>query len=66
MASVDQIESDILNLSPEEFRRLTDWLARLDQDQWDAELARDVSDGKLEALADEAVADFKAGRCRKL
>jgi len=64
MANVDQIESEILNLSPEEFRRLTDWLAGLDQDQWDAELAKDVSDGKLKPLADEAVAEFKAGRCR--
>jgi hypothetical protein len=66
MATVDQIESDILQLAPEELRRLADWLAGLDQEQWDAELAQDIAEGKLEALAQEAIEDFRAGRCRKL
>lgn len=66
MSSVDQIEAAILQLPPEEFRKLSDWLLDLDQERWDKQLERDVAAGKLDALAEEAIKDFKAGRCRPL
>jgi hypothetical protein len=66
MATVDQIEAAILQLPPEDFRRLSDWLLELDQQRWDVQLACDVAAGKLDALAEEAIAAFKDGRCRPL
>jgi hypothetical protein len=38
----------------------------LDYQQWDQQLEQDIADGKLEALAEEAVADFKAVHCREI
>ncbi|HVC94989.1 MAG TPA: hypothetical protein VND64_14935 [Pirellulales bacterium] len=66
MTMVDQIAAAILQLAPEDVRRLTVWLLDLDQQRWDAELERDVASGKLDMLGEEAIADFKAGRCRPL
>lgn len=64
MATIDQIEAAILQLPPEDLRRLSEWVLELDQQRWDMELERDIAAGKLDALAEEALADFKAGRCR--
>jgi hypothetical protein len=66
MSNVEQIESAILALPPEEFRRLTDWLSELEQRRWDEQLERDVAAGRLEDLAAEAVADYRAGRTREI
>ncbi|HWG47829.1 MAG TPA: hypothetical protein VN688_34010 [Gemmataceae bacterium] len=66
MATIDQIEAAILQLPPEDFQRLSEWILELDQQRWDAELEDDIAAGKLDALAEEAIADFKAGRCRCL
>jgi hypothetical protein len=33
---------------------------------FDAAIARDIAAGKLDALADEALAQYPAGKCRKL
>ena len=66
MTMIDQIESAILNLPPEDFRRLLKWFIELDQRRWDEQLERDVAAGRLDALADEAVADYEAGRTREL
>ena len=66
MASVDQIEKAILELPPQELRKLSAWIAELDQERWDDQLAQDVAAGKLDRLADEAIRDFQAGRFRTL
>jgi hypothetical protein len=66
MNNVEQIECAILSLPPEEFRRLANWLAELDQQRWDEQLERDVAAGRLDALATEAIADFEAGRTREM
>ena len=66
MTSVDQIEKAILELPPQELRKLSAWIAELDQERWDDQLAQDVAAGKLDRLADEAIRDFQAGRFRTL
>ena len=35
-----------------------------DERRWDRQLEKDVAEGKLEALAEEAIADFEAGHYR--
>jgi hypothetical protein len=62
MSDVEQIESAILRLPPQDFRRLTDWIAELHQRRWDEQLERDVAAGRLENLAAEALPDYQAGR----
>lgn len=60
MMTLEQIESAILQLSPHELEKLMKCFANLDYQRWDEQLEKDVADGKLEALAAEATAEFEA------
>ncbi len=64
--SLEQIEAAILQLSPEEFRQLAKWFADLDYQYWDRQLEQDIAQGKLESLAQEAIADFESGQYRTI
>ena len=66
MSTIEQIEAAILTLPPEQFQRLRQWILDVDYQHWDKQLEQDIADGKLEALAEEAIAEFKAGHCREL
>ena len=66
MSTVEQIEAAILKLSPQELSQLADWVLDLDQQRWDEQIERDVAAGKLDFLAQEALAEFEAGNCRTL
>lgn len=66
MSTIEQIEAAILTLPPEQFQRLRQWILDIDYQRWDEQLEQDIADGKLEALAEEAIAEFKAGHCREL
>jgi hypothetical protein len=66
MSTLEQIEAAILTLPPDEFQRLRQWFADLDYQRWDEQIEQDIAEGKLDALAEEAIAEFKAGRCREI
>jgi hypothetical protein len=66
MSTLEQIEAAILTLPLDEFQRLRQWLLDVDYQRWDEQLEQDVANGKLDALAEEAIAEFKAGRCREI
>lgn len=66
MSTIKQIEAVILTLPPEQFQQLWQWILEIDYQRWDEQLEKDIADGKLEALAAEAIAEFKAGHCREL
>jgi hypothetical protein len=66
MSTVEQIEAAILKLSPQELSQLADWVLDLDEPRWDEQIERDVAAGKLDFLAQEALAEFEAGNCRTL
>jgi hypothetical protein len=66
MLNLDQIEAAILTLSLDEFQRLRQWVLDVDYQRWDEQLEQDIADGKLEVLAEEAIAEFTAGRCREI
>lgn len=66
MSTLEQIEAAILTLPADEFQRLRQWLSDVDYQRWDEQLEKDIEDGKLDALAEEAIAEFKAGHYRKI
>ena len=66
MSTIEQIETAILTLAPDEFQRLRQWFSDVDYQRWDEQIERDVANGKLDALAAEAIAEFKAGQCREI
>ncbi|MEA5617264.1 hypothetical protein VB711_05345 [Cronbergia sp. UHCC 0137] len=66
MLQLEQIETAILSLPSHDFEKLRQWFLNLDYELWDEQIERDIADGKLEALAEEAIAEFKAGNCREI
>ena len=58
MSQLEQIETAILSLSSHDFEKLRQWFLNLDYELWDEQIERDIADGKLEALAEEALAKF--------
>lgn len=66
MSTLEQIEAAILTLPTDEFQKLKAWIADLDYQRWDEQLEQDIVEGKLDALAGEAIAEFKSGHCREI
>jgi len=66
MTRLEKLEREIKALSPDEVRKLADFIAELRADLWDAQMEADVKAGKLDELMDEALADLDAGRTRPL
>lgn len=66
MSTVEEIKSAISALSEEDYIHLRKWFSEKDCEQWDEEIERDSSSGKLDFLMEEAVAEKNQGRLRKL
>lgn len=66
ISKLEQTQSGIETLTPEEIRLLREWLAELDARLFDDKIRRDAESGKLDALAETVLADHGAGRCRQL
>jgi hypothetical protein len=66
VTKVQAIEEEIKNLSPSELAELRDWFLEHDWSEWDREIEQDSAAGKLDALANEALADLAAGKTRPI
>lgn len=66
MSTVVDVERAIERMSPEELREFRAWFAERDAAEWDRQFEGDVAAGKLDALADEALEDLRAGRSTDL
>ena len=66
MTKIESLERQIRGLSAQELAEFRRWFAAFDAAVWDAQLEADAAAGKLDALADAAIADHRAGRSRKL
>ena len=66
MTKIEKLERDVSDLTPEELAQFREWFAAFDAAAWDEQLAADAKAGKLDSLADAALAEHRAGRSRKL
>ena len=66
MTKVEKLEREIRSLTAKELATFREWFASFDAAAWHAQLEADAQAGKLDALADTALADHRAGRSRKL
>jgi len=64
MDRVQEIEDDIRNLPPEDYRRLMEHLRDLDDQRWVAQMDEDAASGKLDFLLEEAESEAKEGKLR--
>ena len=66
MTTVEAIEKEIEKFSPKELAEFRRWYADFDADAWDAQIEADAATGKLDALAEEALAEYKEGKAREI
>ena len=66
MGNVKSIEREVASLPPSELAEFRRWFAEFDAAAWDQQIEHDASSGKLDALAAEALADFRSGTIRQL
>jgi hypothetical protein len=66
MSSIIEIESAVKKLSRAELQTFRNWFQEFDAVAWDKQFEEDVHAGRLDKLADEALNDFRAGRCKDL
>jgi len=66
MSKVESIEQQIKSLSADEVAQLRAWFHEFDWVLWDQQLERDIAAGRLDALADKALRDHKAGKSTPL
>jgi hypothetical protein len=64
--TVEDIEQAIAELPQDQLRQFRAWYERFDAEAWDEQIEKDVADGKLDAIAEAAIAGHKAGKSRKL
>ena len=63
MTSVQDIEAAVQRRAPQVRAEFCAWFEAFDAAEWDRQIGRDVVQGNLDWLADEALAHQAAGRC---
>ena len=66
MSELEKLEERIQTLSPEELKKFRAWFVEFDARAWDEQIEADSKAGKLDALVSEGLAEYKAGKTRKL
>jgi len=66
MTKIEKLEREVRDLSAKDLATFREWFAAFDAAEWDRQLEEHVKAGKLDALADAALADHRAGRSQKL
>lgn len=66
MSELEELENRIRNLPPEDLARFRAWFVEFDHVLWDRQIQTDAKGGKLDPLVNEALADYKTGKARKI
>jgi len=66
MGRIEDLEHQVQALSPEELAQFRVWFLEFDWAAWDQQIERDVRDGRLDRLAEEALRAHASGQTRRL
>jgi hypothetical protein len=64
--TIEDLEQAVAKLPPDQFAKFRAWFEAFDAARFDQKIERDVKTGKLDGVAEQAVADFRQGRAREL
>lgn len=64
--TIQEIERQIKKLPRPRLAAFRVWFQRFDSRSWDTQMARDVKSGKLNRLAEKALASYKLGKVKEL
>ena len=66
MTTVHEIEKAISALPSNELKQFRKWFDEFDAKEWDKQFENDVMSGKLDQIAENAIADFDKGKFKEL
>lgn len=66
MTTVEAITAAIAELPPEQVAQIRAWLNERAESEWDTRIEQDERAGRLDVMADRALAEHRAGRTRPL
>jgi hypothetical protein len=66
MTTLEDIERAVADLSTDQLKQFRAWFEQFEAAHFDQAIERDSKSGKLDQLAEQALADFQAGRAREL
>lgn len=66
MTKVQRLEKEIAELTSSELAAFRKWFQEYDAAVWDEQIEQDAIAGKLDRLAEKALADHKAGRTEQI
>jgi hypothetical protein len=66
MGTVEDIENAVAQLPAPDLARFRAWFDLFEATRFDERIARDAAAGKLDRLADDALAALQTGRAREL
>lgn len=66
MSAVQELEQAVRRLSEADLARFREWFEEYDAQMWDRQFERDAKAGKFDKLAKQAIADFRAGKYKKV
>jgi hypothetical protein len=66
MTTLEDIERAVAGLPPNDLVRFRAWFEDFQAARFDEAIERDAKAGRLDRLAEQALADFHAGRAREL
>ena len=66
MTTLEEIEKAVSDLPIEQLAKFRAWFEEYEAARFDRKIERDAATGRLDRLAEQALADFRAGRARKL
>lgn len=66
MQTVQELQFAVTQLSLDELAAFRAWFDEFEANRWDRQFEADAKSGKLDQLAEQAIADFYAGNCTEL
>jgi hypothetical protein len=66
MTTIQAIEQAVQQLPVQDLAEFRRWFTKFDETAWDAQIEADAATGKLDALAAEAVEEYRNGKAREL
>jgi hypothetical protein len=64
MSTVEEIERAVAQLAPRELAAFRAWFEAFEAERFDKKIAHDAASGRLDKIADQAIADYRESRAR--
>jgi len=64
--TIEEIEKAVSQLPPDDLARFRAWFEEFEAARFDHKIEQDAVAGRLDGLAEQALADYRQGRARKI